>query len=788
MQNLLTEKQETMNGDRKESEPSPNLAFDSKQAETFLDILFKNVFDSDIGDVEIRTFQTGGSPSQTFHNNIESILQEATDLCHRNINIHIGVNPRIGKKGGKENVKYLTCFHTDIDYGKTGHKKPPTHQTYNKALSAIQSFNIEPSLIIHSGNGFHVYWILKEPISVEEYGIDTLQSINRALCQQLGGDSGTHDISRILRLPGTFNFKSKDTPRPVSIISHSDQTYNYDDFKDLFKNLPDNEKPNKQSKTLESTSLENSSDDSFKDLFINRLSVSEKIKDLIRHGNNGAYRSRSEADMAVVAALLQSGESEEDIRNIFSSFPIGEKYREHPSPDNYLNHNIQNARKLPDLLPEDLENPFFLKGAIQKEGNTYKLNIVKFQESMVQENHIIYQEQESSFFRYNGKCYEEMSMDALNNKCQKALGTQRELFTKEALSQFRHYAIGDKGTWINPSNQEFIRYLTLENGLYDLEQKRLVSHTPNIFTTNLLPYKYAPTKECPKFIKFLNEIFLEDQDVIAFVQQAMGYCFHKSIPTPALFLLIGEGSNGKSVFLDVLRSLVGENNCCSVNLKQLGHEYYLLFLRGKMVNISSETPTGNLMSMDIVKAVVAGDQVAGRQTYGMPQTFKPYCKHFFAMNEAPQIDDQTYGMWRRIYVIEFPRVFTDKDMDVHLTEKLLTELPGIFNFAMDGYRQLESNQFQFPKSQSMQKAKTKVRTDTNSVLQFASRYFKQGASVRLNQVYENYKLFCKNEGIKNPKGKIKFRETLQAFGYEIENSTQDGNQLYLLNVKSVFIP
>ena len=98
-----------------------------------------------------------------------------------------------------------------------------------------------------------------------------------------------------------------------------------------------------------------------------------------------------------------------------------------------------------------------------------------------------------------------------------------------------------------------------------------------------------------------------------------------------------------------------------------------------MANLCSETPNGSLLSTNVVKAVVSGDPVTGRVPYGTPQTFKPYCKHFLAMNQPPQIEDQSYGMWRRIYVIEFPRVFTKKDMDVHLTEKLLLEL-GLYSF------------------------------------------------------------------------------------------------------------
>ena len=68
----------------------------------------------------------------------------------------------------------------------------------------------------------------------------------------------------------------------------------------------------------------------------------------------------------------------------------------------------------------------------------------------------------------------------------------------------------------------------------------------------------------------------------------------------------------------------------------------------------------------MIKAVVAGDWVTGRIPYRPPIKFKSFAKHYLAMNEVPSIDDSSYGMWRRVYVIEFPKTFSPEEMDVHL--------------------------------------------------------------------------------------------------------------------------
>jgi phage/plasmid-associated DNA primase len=111
-------------------------------------------------------------------------------------------------------------------------------------------------------------------------------------------------------------------------------------------------------------------------------------------------------------------------------------------------------------------------------------------------------------------------------------------------------------------------------------------------------------------------------------------------------------------------------------------------LFGKMINVSGETPTKKCMNTDLVKSVVAGDWVTGREVYKKPSKFKPYAKHYLGMNTLPDIEDNTHGMWRRIHVIEFPRKFAEHEMDVELTEKLMAELSGIFNWALEGYKRL----------------------------------------------------------------------------------------------------
>jgi len=272
-----------------------------------------------------------------------------------------------------------------------------------------------------------------------------------------------------------------------------------------------------------------------------------------------------------------------------------------------------------------------------------------------------------------------------------------------------------------------------------------------------------------------------DKATILFVQEAVGYAFHKAIPKAVIFFLIGDGGNGKSVFIDVISCLCGKDNVANISLNRLNDEKYLPELFGKMINVSGETPNARCMNTDLIKSVVAGDWVTGREVYKKPSKFKPYAKHYLGMNTLPEIEDNTYGMWRRIHVIEFPKKFTESEMDVELTGKLMNELSGIFNWALEGYRRLRDHDFIFAVSDSMRKSKSQYKQKNNSVCEFIESHcdiiFSDDRSAPLKEVYKLYQEFCESAGIKRMTSKIDFRKALESEGFLIENSSRHANQL-----------
>lgn len=124
--------------------------------------------------------------------------------------IYAGVNPRDGMKSDEAGVSEIVALHVDID----GSGKPATMER-------------EPSLVIDSGHGCHLYWLLNEPVPPSAI----VRDINRGLALSVGGDPHCCDLARILRVPGYVNHK--EPKRTVSVLESNDLRYTLDDFRHL---------------------------------------------------------------------------------------------------------------------------------------------------------------------------------------------------------------------------------------------------------------------------------------------------------------------------------------------------------------------------------------------------------------------------------------------------------------------------------------------------------------------------------------------------------------------------
>lgn len=278
--------------------------------------------DLDSETIEIRYKSKNGRMESFFSNDLEKINRKVEELKSDN-DIYFGVAPRKNNDTGKkENCSSISSFWVDIDCGQDGHKKKNIFMTKEDAFKYINNAPIKPSILVDSGHGYHLYFLLNEKILLNDNGINLVENINRQLSLIYGGDS-VQNIDRIMRLPDTLNHKT--TPAvPCKVIDfNNDKRYSIE----LLGQVPLLSLDLGKIKTLSLTEV-----NLYELIFGKNLDKLNKI-------------SRSEIDQAIIIKLISSGISHQEIELIFENFPTSGKYKDHDDPETYLNHSITKAQE-----------------------------------------------------------------------------------------------------------------------------------------------------------------------------------------------------------------------------------------------------------------------------------------------------------------------------------------------------------------------------------------------------------------------------------------------------------
>ena len=231
--------------------------------------------------------------------------------------------------------------------------------------------------------------------------------------------------------------------------------------------------------------------------------------------------------------------------------------------------------------------------------------------------------------------------------------------------------------------------LNLNNGTLDLRTGGLQEHQREDLITKLAPVSYDQEAKAPLFEKFLDDIFAGNQDVIRFVQRAIGYALTGDTSEQCLFITWGGGENGKSTLIETILALVGDYGMFTPPETLLAKRHDgipndLARLKGARFVAAVETEEGKHLAESRIKQMTGGDTISARFMRGEWFDFKPEFKCFLATNHKPAIRGTDHAIWRRIRLVPFTvRIPPDKQ-DKRLAEKLLGELPGVLNFAVRG--------------------------------------------------------------------------------------------------------
>ncbi len=234
--------------------------------------------------------------------------------------------------------------------------------------------------------------------------------------------------------------------------------------------------------------------------------------------------------------------------------------------------------------------------------------------------------------------------------------------------------------------------LNLKNGTYDLIADTLLAHNPEHLLTMMADVEYNPEAKCPKWLEFLNTIFNRNQDLIEFIQRAVGYSLSGDTGEDCFFILYGGGMNGKTTFLNTVQAILGDYGAQATadtflfKEKGEGPRNDIARLNKKRVVIASEFPEGKKFNTALIKALTGRDKITARFLYRETFEFSPTFKIWIATNSKPIVTEDTIAFWRRVKLIPFEVQIPEGERIPHYEDILLEERSGILNWALEGFR------------------------------------------------------------------------------------------------------
>jgi putative DNA primase/helicase len=257
-----------------------------------------------------------------------------------------------------------------------------------------------------------------------------------------------------------------------------------------------------------------------------------------------------------------------------------------------------------------------------------------------------------------------------------------------------------------------------QNGYIDLATGDFHDHDSKKMFQRISNTEYTDNMQCPMWLAFLNQIFDGDQEVIHYIQKAVGYSLTGSTREQVMFVLFGSGANGKSVFIDTIEHIMGsyKSNISADALMvkgggSSGHNEKIARLAGARFVSVSEPNEKSRLDEGLIKSLTGGDTVSASFKGGHEFDYKPKYKIWMATNHKPIIRGTDIGIWRRIPLIPFKVTIPKEKQDKNLTAKLATELPGILQWALEGALMWQKEGLDVPESIAAETAEYKKEMD-----------------------------------------------------------------------------
>lgn len=347
-------------------------------------------------------------------------------------------------------------------------------------------------------------------------------------------------------------------------------------------------------------------------------------------------------------------------------------------------------------------------------------------------------------YRGNGKEYITQRVMSILKEIDKS-----HIWTTHRTSEIIGYIMAQSDMPLLKDRPE-IDVVNVKNGLLDLRTGELKPHSPSFLSEVQLPVIYNPKAKCDEWEKFVKSTFPEDAHELAW--EIAGWLIVPDNRLKKAVMCLGEGNNGKSVYLAGLTALLGEENVSTISLQSLESDRFSrVNIVGKLANICADLPASDLVSSSTFKQITGGDRISVERKFCNQFSYLPYVRFIFSANRPPKTPDSSEAFFSRWLPIRFPYEFSDElgNIDKSIKEKLTTpeELSGLLNKAMYAWRDLQ-DRGDFNISASIKEAADEFRatTDPFTVWLKSETVEHPTAWVRKVDLYNKYKTDANTNG------------------------------------------
>jgi putative DNA primase/helicase len=682
-------------------------------------------------------------------------------------------------------IAAINCLFAEFDAKHFGDDK-------SAILAHVESLPIAPSVIIDSGGGYHFYWLLEEPFILDtEEKRERAKRLQEAWVTFVGSDNGAKDLARVLRVPGTRNYKpdyAPDFPEVTFVATHIDRLYQLDELEALLSEplFVQKSQPGANDRGARSSDIEKAAQ------ALDRLAQwrCDDYSAWIEVGM--ALSELGDAGLTLWDEWSQTSEKYEpgQCDEKWGTFKPGDgltlgslfHWADEDDPP-VGQHPRRNGTGTIALAMPDEEDEEMLAQSADDAGNAQCVKLLHGEEFAHCEAF--------GWMHWNGRYWKRDNAEAtlkqaivetLKRRRLVAVHDERESIVncsklsarrvKDCQFLFQPLVTANVSDFDNSPD-----LLNCQNGVVDLRTGDRMQHYPDQYFTYCLPVEYDPKADSTEWVKFLTQAVGGDREVVEYLQMAVGYSITGHTREECLFYIHGPTRSGKGTFTETLLALMGEFLATEVefmvftaNRDHDANNFDLAPLKPCRFISASESQQYQALNAASVKRLTGGNEVRCSFKHKTHFNYRPQFKIWLTSNFPVQADVEDDAIWSRLRVIEFPNSYLGRE-DKKFKERMKSpeNLRGVLNWAVQGAMLWYQSPGGLHTPKKVTELTKKTRSDQDHVHQWLHECVVTvdgtDAFVPNAPLYQSYEKWCISNGV-TPKSKQGLTNSLKLKGYK----------------------